>query len=71
MGPHFRLPDYSRNITRYLNSSRIRTLLGVDPAVTSFISCSPAIGLSFYLNNDRLHPSVEYISQLLERDVMF
>ncbi|KAF9491602.1 alpha/beta-hydrolase [Pleurotus eryngii] len=58
-----------QNITRYLNSSYIRTLLGVDPTVTSFSFCSPAIELSFYLNNDRLHSSVEYIAQLLERDV--
>ncbi|KAL4255957.1 Carboxypeptidase [Pleurotus pulmonarius] len=41
-----------QNITRYLNSSHTRDLLGVDPAVTSFSSSS-----------------VEYVPQLLERDI--
>ncbi|KAA1475365.1 alpha/beta-hydrolase [Dentipellis sp. KUC8613] len=57
-------------ISKYLDNTNVRSLLGVDPAVPqNFSSCSNTVATAFALAGDMLHDSTEYVAALLERDV--
>ncbi|KAK0448417.1 serine carboxypeptidase [Desarmillaria tabescens] len=57
-------------IRQYLDDPNVRTLLGVDPSLTTnFTSCNPDVGDDFRATQDRLHPTKDYVAALLERGV--
>ncbi|KAF8443143.1 Alpha/Beta hydrolase protein [Boletus edulis BED1] len=57
-------------VTNYLDLPATRTLLGVDPSVTSnFSSCNDAVFNAFTNAQDGLHETYTHISGLLERGV--
>jgi carboxypeptidase C (cathepsin A) len=60
----------SRHISSYLDRPEVRTLLGVDPAITgNYSSCSDRVGYDFANNMDEYHPTQHYIAALLERNI--
>ncbi|KAF9242675.1 serine carboxypeptidase [Melanogaster broomeanus] len=60
----------TKYIRNYLDRPSTRTLLGVDPSITSnFTSCSDKVGIAFYNAQDEYHETYTHISALLERGV--
>ncbi|KAI0310446.1 serine carboxypeptidase [Amylostereum chailletii] len=59
----------TNQITAYLDRPDVRSLLGVDPSVGAFSSCSDVVGTAFNNANDGLHSSYEYLAGLLDRGV--
>ncbi|KIJ64661.1 hypothetical protein HYDPIDRAFT_90311 [Hydnomerulius pinastri MD-312] len=60
----------TKHIRNYLDRPSTRTLLGVDPSVSSnFSSCSDTVGLAFSNTQDMYHPTYTHIAGLLERGV--
>jgi carboxypeptidase C (cathepsin A) len=48
----------------------VRAKIGVDPSITqNFSSCSNTVGSAFRAHQDILHPTADFLSALLERDV--
>jgi len=59
-----------KQISSYLDRPEVRTLLGVDTAVTSnFSSCNSRVGNDFANNLDEYHPTQHYVAALLERNI--
>ena len=58
-----------RNITRYLDRPEVRDILGVDPSIGPYQSCSDDVGTNFNLNLDGIFPTQYYLAALLERNV--
>ncbi|KAJ7287261.1 serine carboxypeptidase [Mycena rebaudengoi] len=57
-------------IRAYLDRPEVRSMLGVDPTLTSnFSSCSYKVGYAFNRNLDEYHSTQHYVAALLERDV--
>ncbi|KAF4584581.1 hypothetical protein EYR40_004579 [Pleurotus pulmonarius] len=60
----------TQHISHYLDQPEIRDVLGVDPSVTAnFSSCSNSVSTAFGVSLDSLHPTVDYVAALLERNV--
>ncbi|KAK0188280.1 serine carboxypeptidase [Armillaria mellea] len=60
----------TKYIRQYLDDPTIRSLLGVDPSLTSnFTSCNSAVGADFRRAQDTLHPTKDYVAALLERGI--
>ncbi|KAF4584580.1 hypothetical protein EYR38_001809 [Pleurotus pulmonarius] len=60
----------TQHINHYLDQPEIRDVLGVDPSVTAnFSSCSRSVTTAFGQTLDELHPTVDYVAALLERNV--
>lgn len=53
-------------IRKYLDQPHVRALLGVNPDLGPFESCSPAVGQAFHLANDGLGKTWYYVAALLE-----
>lgn len=61
---------FSRHIGHYLDQPEVRDVLGVDPSVTAnFSSCNNSVATAFGVALDALHPTVDYVAALLERNV--
>jgi len=56
-------------ISRYLNTTRIRSTLGVDPAVGDYYFASWDVNAAFESSLDGAFPSQYYIAALLERGI--
>jgi cathepsin A (carboxypeptidase C) len=57
-------------ILSYLDRPEVRTLLGVDTAITgNFSPCNAQIRHHFSINLDRFHPAQHYVAALLDRNV--
>jgi carboxypeptidase C (cathepsin A) len=60
----------TKHVRNYLDRPSTRTLLGVDPSITSnFSSCSNEVSLAFHIAQDGDHETYTHISGLLERGV--
>ncbi|KAF9240283.1 Alpha/Beta hydrolase protein, partial [Melanogaster broomeanus] len=60
----------TKHIRNYLDRPSTRTLLGVDPSITSnFTLDSEKIGIAFHNAQDMYHQTYSHISELLERGV--
>lgn len=44
-------------------------MLGVDPSIEAFQSCSPTVGLAFAVTRDHNAPTFFHLSALLENDI--
>jgi carboxypeptidase C (cathepsin A) len=63
-------PNNHRLISSYLDRPEVRTLLGVDTAITSnFSSCNFRVNNDFSNNLDELHPTQHYVAALLDRNI--
>ena len=59
-----------RTIVEFLNKPETRELLGVDPAVGNYSTCSNTVGRAFWGNQDEWsHYAQHYVAELLERGV--
>jgi cathepsin A (carboxypeptidase C) len=57
-------------ISSYLDRPEVRTLLGVDTAITgNFSSCNVRVNYDFSNNLDEYHPTQHYVAALLDRGV--
>lgn len=60
----------TKAISTFLDRADIRSLIGVDAAVTgNFSSCSNSVGRDFNVNGDPMFPTQLYLAALLERGV--
>ncbi|KAG9315964.1 Alpha/Beta hydrolase protein [Chiua virens] len=60
----------TKNVVNYLDLPSTRTLLGVDPSITTnFSSCSDSVFSAFTVTQDEYHQTYTHISALLERGV--
>ncbi|KAG6864720.1 hypothetical protein C0991_007673 [Blastosporella zonata] len=58
------------HISRYLNSTSTRSLLGVDPSIGTYSMCSGPVSTAFAQSNDQQTPGTPFhIEALLERKV--
>ncbi|KAF8518463.1 serine carboxypeptidase [Gautieria morchelliformis] len=58
------------HIINYMNLPATRQILGVDPSVGNFTSCSPEVGDAFERNLDDVsHQTQFYVAELLERGI--
>ncbi|THU80421.1 alpha/beta-hydrolase, partial [Dendrothele bispora CBS 962.96] len=68
-GPGDNCYPETRRITEFLSKPSVQSILGVDPAVSSFSFCNDDIVSVFFRTQDRAHPSVLHVAALLERGI--
>jgi cathepsin A (carboxypeptidase C) len=56
-------------ISEYLGRPKVRAILGVDPSVGNFSSCSDRVSTAFDHALDELHQTQHYVAALLERGI--
>lgn len=59
----------ARNVTRYLNDPKIRSLIGADDAVKEFKEVVWDVNIAFWSSGDPLHSTQYYVAELLNRGV--